>query len=106
MIAVVVAAAVVGVLAGMMAALLLTVTLIAAARVWPRRRAEVRARRRRLSMAERTAILDRDAWRCVQCGSTTDLELDHIIPWSRGGACTARNLQTLCRRCNRSKGAS
>lgn len=61
--------------------------------------------RRRLSLAERTSILDRDGWACVRCGSTTDLELDHVIPFARGGACSATNLQTLCQRCNRRKGA-
>ncbi|MGL4767852.1 MAG: HNH endonuclease [Formosimonas sp.] len=33
------------------------------------------------------------------------LEIDHIIPVSRGGMTTEENLQTLCWRCNRSKGA-
>lgn len=104
--AVVTAAAIVAVLAGTPAALLVVTTAVAAGRLLPRRRADVRAQRRRLSMAERTAILDRDGWACVWCGSTTDLELDHVIPWSRGGACSATNLQTLCRRCNRAKGAN
>ena len=33
------------------------------------------------------------------------VEIDHIIPVSRGGLTTESNLQTLCWRCNRSKGA-
>lgn len=73
-----------------------------------RRRPAQRAgrRRRRLSDAERRAILDRDGWACVECGSTDELELDHVIPFSRGGACTPGNLVTLCGPCNRRKGAN
>lgn len=33
------------------------------------------------------------------------LEVDHIVPVSRGGLSTPDNLQTLCWRCNRTKGA-
>ena len=33
------------------------------------------------------------------------LEIDHILPVSKGGLTTEDNLQTLCWRCNRSKGA-
>lgn len=33
------------------------------------------------------------------------LEVDHIVPVSRGGLSTPENLQTLCWRCNRAKGA-
>lgn len=75
--------------------------------VRPRRR-PVRARRRRRvwSDEERRFILDRDGWACVYCGSTDELEIDHIVPFSRGGACSADNAQVLCGPCNRSKGAS
>lgn len=43
--------------------------------------------------------------RCATCGATEQLELDHRIPLSRGGDNHWRNLQWLCRRCNRRKGA-
>jgi hypothetical protein len=50
-------------------------------------------------------VWQRDNGKCVQCGSNENLEYDHIIPFSRGGANTTRNLQLLCESCNRSKGA-
>ena len=51
----------------------------------------------------RVAVLLRDGARCRKCRSATQLEMDHIIPVSKGGKTEESNLQTLCRRCNRAK---
>ncbi|MCF7869890.1 MAG: HNH endonuclease [Candidatus Omnitrophica bacterium] len=48
-------------------------------------------------------VWNRDGGKCVKCGSKEKLEFDHIIPISKGGANTARNIQLLCERCNREK---
>ena len=57
----------------------------------------------------REAIKKRDNYTCCLCGNSVFnepnllLEVDHIIPISKGGKTEASNLQTLCWRCNRAK---
>lgn len=53
----------------------------------------------------RHEVWRRDEGRCVECRNQERLEFDHVIPVSRGGSSTARNLQLLCEPCNRRKGA-
>ncbi len=50
------------------------------------------------------AVWRRDEGKCVVCGSNERLEFDHIIPFSRHGTNTERNVQLLCEACNRAKG--
>jgi hypothetical protein len=54
----------------------------------------------------RHEVWRRDGGQCVDCGSRDRLEFDHIIPLSKGGSNTARNIELRCQDCNRKKGAS
>ena len=51
----------------------------------------------------KNAVWQRDGGKCVQCGATSYLEFDHIIPHTKGGANTVANIQLLCRSCNLKK---
>ena len=59
----------------------------------------------------RQYIISRDNYTCQNCGNSVEyepnllLEVDHIIPISKGGLTTEDNLQTLCWKCNRHKGS-
>lgn len=53
----------------------------------------------------RKRVFERDAYRCVSCGTHIDLSCDHIVPESKGGPTTLSNLQTMCLPCNMRKGA-
>ncbi|GAC1317326.1 MAG: hypothetical protein NVSMB25_04750 [Thermoleophilaceae bacterium] len=67
----------------------------------------VRAPRREAIPASiRHEVWRRDGGACVDCGSRERLEFDHIVPISRGGSNTARNIDLRCERCNRRKGSS
>ena len=50
-------------------------------------------------------ILAKQGGKCVFCNSTHRMELDHIVPLSRGGEHSARNVQWLCKTCNSQKNA-
>lgn len=71
----------------------------------------IKGQRSLMTSALRQKILQRDGYKCKKCGANVArepnllLEVDHIIPLSKGGMTKESNLQTLCWRCNRSKGA-
>jgi hypothetical protein len=51
----------------------------------------------------RIEVWRRDGGKCARCGSREKLEYDHIVPVSKGGSNTARNIELLCESCNRKK---
>lgn len=74
-------------------------------------RKSVEGQRALMTPKLRNFIKERDGYTCIICQNTTEkepnllLEIDHIIPLSKGGMTKEDNLQTLCWKCNRSKGA-
>ncbi|WP_125764496.1 HNH endonuclease [Companilactobacillus hulinensis] len=68
-----------------------------------------KAQRSLMTNTLRNAIKERDNYTCQMCHASVAqqslllLEVDHIIPVSKGGMTTPDNLQTLCWKCNRSK---
>lgn len=62
--------------------------------------------RERLSEPVRLAVIRRDSPRCKECGTWlrySEIEIDHIKPWSAGGPDTTNNLRVLCRYCNQKR---
>ena len=68
--------------------------------------AEAEQTRQAIRSEVRREVWRRDQGKCVRCGSRDNLEYDHIIPVSKGGSNTARNIELLCEGCNRSKSDS
>ncbi len=66
--------------------------------------APARPRREPIPERVRNEVWRRDRGTCIECGSRERLEFDHIVPVSRGGSNTARNLELRCEPCNRRKG--
>jgi len=51
----------------------------------------------------RKAVLERDGWRCQDCGAMKDLQVHHIKRRSQLGGDVAQNLITLCASCHRKR---
>jgi hypothetical protein len=63
---------------------------------------------RRIPAATRDAVFARDKGRCTyvgsngkRCETTHHLQIDHVIPYARGGTNTLGNLRLLCERHNK-----
>lgn len=69
----------------------------------------VKEQRAMMTVRLRNYIKQRDNFTCRICGNSTYveqnllLEIDHIVPVSKGGCTVEDNLQTLCWKCNRAK---
>ena len=64
------------------------------------------AKRKNLSKSVRFEVFKRDSFKCQYCGKSAPdvvLEVDHIIPVSKGGDNDISNLITACFDCNRGK---
>lgn len=63
----------------------------------------IKQQRKRLTAAAKEKIFIRDKYECQYCGSKEDLEIDHIVPLSKGGNNEDYNLITACHKCNKLK---
>lgn len=65
---------------------------------------------RAIPLRMRFTVLRRDGFRCQYCGGTPqdgyELQIDHKVPWNRGGKTVLENLITACFLCNSGKSNS
>jgi hypothetical protein len=52
----------------------------------------------------RKLVLKRDGHKCVYCGSSKSLTIDHVVPISKGGESSWDNTVASCWKCNNAKG--
>lgn len=68
-----------------------------------------RDQRKLMTRKLREKIMKRDNYTCQICGKympdEVGLQIDHIIPVSRGGKTVESNLRVLCNKCNAKKGS-
>jgi 5-methylcytosine-specific restriction endonuclease McrA len=50
------------------------------------------------------ALVDFYGGRCLRCGSSENITVDHVVPLSLGGSNAIGNIQPLCEGCNGEKG--
>ncbi len=48
----------------------------------------------------RKRVYERDGYKCIECGTTENLTIDHITPIIEGGLNIEKNMQTMCYSCN------
>lgn len=68
---------------------------------------EYRSQSRNIPRKILIRVIRRDNSLCQKCSKSLldrDIEIDHVIPFSKGGPTVESNLQVLCFDCNRAKG--
>lgn len=70
---------------------------------WAYKTEKFKRLRKAMPLRLRYAVLERDGFKCVLCGSKDLLEIDHIKPVAFGGTDEIINLQVLCYACNQGK---
>lgn len=57
-----------------------------------------------LTLDQWGVLLESTGWRCAWCASDQNIQVEHLVPISRGGGNTADNVAPFCSFCNFSKG--
>lgn len=70
---------------------------------WQRRRARKSEAGGFFTKSEWIALLKGSGGKCISCGSSENMEADHVVPIAKGGNGFIHNIQPLCRKCNRKK---
>jgi hypothetical protein len=65
--------------------------------------ADEQERSRHIPAKVRYEAYMRDGGKCVMCGSSENIQFDHILPFSKGGSHSLENIQILCQSCNLKK---
>jgi 5-methylcytosine-specific restriction endonuclease McrA len=52
------------------------------------------------TLEEWLALVEFYGHRCLRCGTTERLSVDHVVPLSLGGSNAIDNIQPLCEMCN------
>lgn len=68
-----------------------------------RRRKSRRKEKHAVPPDVRAFVLERDSFRCTECGAQNNLHLHHVVHRANGGSEDADNLVTLCPRCHYEK---
>ena len=55
---------------------------------------------RQFSWVRKVTAFERDGWKCVVCGATNNLEMDHAAALMNGGCNDITNLFALCHECH------
>lgn len=61
-------------------------------------------KRQKIAKNIQKKVMERDKYRCINCNSYKNLQIDHIKPFADGGSNDIGNLRVLCGYCNLSKG--
>ena len=59
--------------------------------------------RRHIPKKVREAVWERDGGVCIECGSSSELQLEHEKPLWMGGDNSVENLRLMCTACHRPK---
>jgi len=70
------------------------------------RRARIKQAEGKITKEEWGRLLQKYNNRCLCCGSTEKVTMDHVVPISLGGENTIGNIQPLCKSCNSRKGVN